>query len=200
MDLVNPLRSVAPSVDSDVLAVLLRTHAPLTGQRVADLAGRSGTQVREVLGRLVEHGLVLSERHGQSVSYSLNREHVLVPALEVIQEALPTVLDRVRSAVEAWATPAAGVMVFGSAARGEAGPESDIDLLLVRPDDVEYEDAVWEAQRYELQRATATWAGNRVQVVEVSAAELAQAIRRVEPLVENLRADGIVLAGSIRGM
>jgi predicted nucleotidyltransferase len=195
MDLSNPLRAVAPGVEGDVLAVLLRSHLPLTGARVAALGERGETQVRQVLRRLEQHGLVDVERHGQSYTYLLNREHTLVPGLEALQQAMTTVENGVRALVEDWATPPASLVVFGSAARRDGDAESDVDLLLLRPDDIDADDEVWVTQRHELARSVERWTGNRVQVVELSTSELAGAVRREEPLVGELRADGIVLAG-----
>jgi predicted nucleotidyltransferase len=196
MDLSNPLRAVAPGVEGDVLAALLRTHAPLTGARVAALAGRGETQVRAVLRRLEQQGLVDVQRHGQSYSYVINREHVLAPALEALQQALPTVEGRIRSFVDGWSVAPASVMLFGSAARRDGDVESDVDVLLVRSDGVHAEDEAWAAQRHELAQRLERWTGNAVQVLELSTAELAKAIRRKEPLVAQLQADGVVLAGS----
>lgn len=196
MDLSNPLRAVAPGVEGDVLAALLRAHLPLTGARVAALAERGETQVRQVLRRLEQHGLVDVERHGQSYTYLVNRDHVLVPSLEALQQAMPTVEDRVRSLVGDWSSPPASLVMFGSAARRDGGADSDVDLLLVRPDDVDADDQTWAEHRHELARSVERWTGNTVQVVELSTAELAKAGRRKEPLIGKLQADGIVLAGS----
>jgi hypothetical protein len=40
MDISNPFRSIAPTVDADVLRVLVRTHTALTGMKGGG-AGRS---------------------------------------------------------------------------------------------------------------------------------------------------------------
>ena len=195
MDLTNPLRAICPGVEGDVLAVLLGTHAPLTGARVAALAERSETQVREVL-RLLEHdGLVDADRHGQSYSYALNRKHVLVPGLEQLHRAMPTVEAAVQKLVSAWAVAPAALLLFGSAARRDGDAASDVDLLLVRPDDHDADDETWAAQRHELARVVERLTGNAVQIVELSSAELAKAVRRNEPLIAQLRADGVGLAG-----
>jgi len=195
MDLSNPLRAVAPGVESDVLAVLLRSHAPLTGARVAALAERSETQVRVVLRRLEQHGLVEAERHGQSYSYLLNREHVLVPGLEQMHRAIPTVEDLVRSAVQQWTLAPASLVLFGSAARRDGDADSDIDLLLVRDDTTDTDNDTWAGQRHALARELERWTGNTVQIVDLSESELAKAVRRNEPLIGGLRAHGVVLAG-----
>lgn len=196
MDLSHPLRAVAPGVEGDVLVVLLRTHVPLTGARVAALAGRGETQVRQVLRRLEQHGLVDVERHGQSYSYVVNRQHVLVPGVEALQQAMSTVERDVRALAEHWTVPPASLVMFGSAARRDGNADSDVDLLLVRSDDVDADDETWAKQRHDLAQSVERWTGNTVQVIELSTTELAKVVRRKEPLIGELRADGIVLAGS----
>lgn len=196
MDLSNPLRAIAPGVEGDVLAALLRIHAPLTGARVAALAERGETQVRAVLRRLEQQGVVDVERHGQSYSYVLNREHVLAPALEALQQAMPEVEGRVRSLVDGWPVVPASVMLFGSAARRDGTADSDVDVLLIRSEGVDADDEAWAEQRHELAQSIEQWTGNAVQVLELSTAELAKAVRRKEPLIAQLQADGVVLAGS----
>ncbi len=196
MDLSNPLRAVAPGVEGDVLAVLLRTHVPLTGARVAALAERGETQVRHVLRRFEQHGLVDVERHGQSHTYVMNRQHVLVPGMEALHQAMPTVESDVRALAEDWTVPPASLVMFGSAARRDGNADSDVDLLLVRSDDVDADDETWAKQRHDLAQSVERWTGNTVQVIELSTTELAKAVRRKEPLIGELQADGIVLAGS----
>jgi predicted nucleotidyltransferase len=195
MDLSNPLRAVAPGVEGDVVVVLLRSHVPLTGARVAALAERGETQVRAVLRRLEQHGVVDVERHGQSYTYLTNRDHVLVPGLEALQQAMPTVEDRVRALVAEWTLAPASVVMFGSAARRDGNADSDVDLLLVRSEAVDAEDDTWAKQRHELAQSVERWTGNTVQVIELSTAELAKASRRKEPLISELQAYGVVLAG-----
>lgn len=201
MDLSNPLRSAAPTVDADVLAVLVRTHAPLSGAGVQRLVGRSYAQVRDVLRRLVDHGLVESEQHGRTYSYRLNREHVLAPAVEALVSADEEVESRLRAALQRWSPAPAAVVVFGSFARrgGDAG--SDIDVLVVRPDRIDEDEPEWASQRYELARQLERWTGNTVQVVELSTSELHEAVGRDDPLVLALRREGRPLIGpSLRAL
>lgn len=70
-------RSVSPSVDADVLQLLVRTRGRLTGLQVATLANRSYAQLRSVLHRLVADGLVDVEDHGSAYAYRCNRDHLL---------------------------------------------------------------------------------------------------------------------------
>jgi hypothetical protein len=195
VDPSNPLRTLAPTVDADVLLVLARTRKATTGAKTAHIAGRSYAQVRHCLHRLVGTGLVLAESHGNSVSYLLNRDHVLAPVVEAAAGAAGTVEARITASVQGWTLPAAAVVLFGSFARRDGHDTSDVDLLLVRPDEVGEDDASWTAQRHDLAHAVRTWSGNTAQVVEMSATELTTALTREENLIPNLRRDGVVLAG-----
>lgn len=195
MNTTNPLRSVAPTVDADVLAVLVGTHAALTGARIQKLSGRSYARVQAVLHRLVAEGLVDAVRHGHAVVYSLNREHVLAANIDASVTAVAEVERRLRAAIEAWTPSPAAVVLFGSFARGSGGTEGDVDLLLVRPNDIAEDDAAWAAQRYDLARRLERWTGNNAQIVEVTSAELRDALDREDMLIAALRQDGRVLVG-----
>lgn len=85
--------------------------------------------------------------------------------------------------------------LFGSAARGEGGVESDIDLFVVRPEDVDEEDPGWRAQLAELERAGTSWTGNHVAVAEVGVAGVARLRDEEAPIVASLRVDAVTLSG-----
>jgi hypothetical protein len=194
MDSSNPLRSLAPTVDVDVVLVLARTRGTVTGARVAHRAGRSYAQVRKSLHRRVGTGLVLAESHGNSVSYQLNRDHVLAGYVEAAADSAHELEVRITRHVGSWELPPAGLVLFGSFARRDGNENSDIDLLLIRPDAIEEDDARWTTQRHDLAHAVRQWSGNDTQIVEMSAGELATATEHEEDLITNLRRDGVVVS------
>lgn len=195
MDITNPLRTIAPTVDADVLRVLAATHTGLTGARTADLADRSYAQVRNVLHRLVDHGLVNVERHGNAYSYRLNRQHVVASGVEHIINAVAHIEDRLGREVAAWALPPVAVIMFGSFARRDGDATSDLDLLLIRSDDVDEDDLSWNQQRHRLVRVAERLSGNPTQVVELTTSELGVSRDRGEPMIESVREHGRVLFG-----
>lgn len=190
MDLQNPLRSIAPTVEADVLAVLARTHRPMTGAAVERLAERSHAQVRAVLRRLASTGLVEADRVGNAVQYVLNRDHVPVPAIDELLAAASVVERGLRELAEECEPAPASIVLFGSFARRSGGPESDVDLLLVRPSGVHPDDRAWGEVRLDLAQHVESWTGNRCQVVEVTRTELRTRAAHKEPLVASLVADG----------
>lgn len=196
MDLAQPLSSLIPSIDADVLTVLARTEGPLTGRRVAALA-RRGSQpgVQAILDRLVNHGIALAQPAGSAVLYTLNRDHLLAEAVLVSVRARETLLARLREHIEAWPIPPVHASLFGSVARGEAGSKSDLDVVVVRPDDVAGDDTAWAAQLAALEHRVDAWTGNHLAWFETDRAGLAKATADGESLVDALRTDGVHLTG-----
>jgi hypothetical protein len=200
MDLSNPIGSVIPTAHGAVLAVLARTTEPLSGRRVAALSdGKVGQwRANEVLRELTEAGVVLREQRPPANLYRLNRDHVAAAGITALADQWATLLRHMSEHIDGWSTPPVAACLFGSAARGEAGPASDIDVLLVTPADVAASEAIeraWQEQVDRFTRNVWTWSGNTCEVLELTAAELGGAVARDDRLVRELRDDAIALAG-----
>jgi predicted nucleotidyltransferase len=195
MDLTSPIRSVVPSAHGDVLAVLARSGQPLTGRGVAALTGgqRSVKGVNLALRRLVAAGIVLVEDHPPAKLYRLNRRHLAADAIVALADLRPRLIEAMCAALAGWDRPPAGAWLFGSAARGDGGVGSDIDVLLVRTDDIDTEDPQWSAQVELFSEDVLAWSGNRCAVVEYSDAEFSRLMAGDERLARDLRNDGIRL-------
>jgi predicted nucleotidyltransferase len=179
------------------LATLARTTRPLTGREVARLTGRrSHAGVLDVLNRLAEHGLVEREEAGKAFLYTLNRDHLAAPAVDILAGMRIELLARLSDSIEAWQVAPSHVSLFGSAARGEGDTESDIDLFIVRPKGVSEDDARWRTQLEVLARQVQSWTGNHASVAEASEDELGRFRRDAPPILDELRADAIVLTGA----
>lgn len=195
MDWANPLRSIAPTVDVDVLQVLARIHEPVTGNQLAGLAGRSYAQVHAVVGRLVSHGLVSMSQHGRTYTYALNRDHTMAGAIQDLLEAPNAVYALIETAASTWRIPPVSIAIFGSAARREASADSDVDLLVVRAETVADDDPAWSGPLGSLARQVERSTGNRTHLVELSEPELRNAVHRDEPLIGSLRTEARTILG-----
>lgn len=198
MDVASPIRSVLPSLEGPVLEVLAGTTGSLAGREVARLTrGGSEAGVRRALHRLVEQGVVRAEARGGAVLYALNRRHLAYPAVEVLVALRRTLLSRLRGAIETWAQPPVHVSLFGSAARRDGDAASDIDVLLVRPADLNAaERDTWTEQLDQLRVDVEQWTGNRCQLYEIDPDELAEHVRKRTRIVREWLADAVTLHGS----
>lgn len=197
MDVAHPYKSVCPSLDGEVLGVLAGTTRGLTGREVALLTGRSShSGVLTVLNRLTENGLVDRVELNRAFLFSMNREHLAYPAVTALVGMRVELFSKIQRELAAWSLAPVHVSLFGSTARGDGDTQSDIDLFVVRPAEIDQEDARWREQLDGLADRVPRWTGNRAAVLEISESEIERLTAEDPPIVSELRADAIVLAGS----
>jgi predicted nucleotidyltransferase len=132
---------------------------------------------------------------GRAYLHTLNRDHIAAPAVELLAGLRTELLRRLRDTLGAWQPAPVHASMFGSAARGDGDTSSDIDLLVVRPAEVDEEDAAWRAQLEALGESVHAWSGNRAGIVELGEGELVGLRRNPPAILGDLRTDGIDLAG-----
>jgi len=196
MNVARPYAAVAPGVGGDALVVLAGTTAPLTGRQIARLARRgTSPSVSAALDRLVEQGLVHRQVAGRAYLHTLNRDHVAAPVVEALAGLRAELLRRLRETLGGWEPAPLHASMFGSSARADGDAGSDIDLLVVRPEGVDDEDVSWRTQVHALSESVLAWTGNHAGISELGEADLAELRRKPPPILEDLRTDGIDLAG-----
>jgi len=199
MDFRRPLTVVTPTLDGDVLSVLAGADEEFSGRRLHRMVSNgSENGVRNAAERLVAQGVVSSRRAGRANLYRLNRDHLAAPHIEGLATLRAQLFERLRKAIASWQAPPRWAMVFGSVARGEAGPLSDLDLLVVRSREDGEDDPGWRAQLDLLEELAAAWTGNEAQILEYSEDELGDAA--VVSVLERALAEGIELHGSRRSL
>jgi nucleotidyltransferase-like protein len=194
MELGRPLATVTPTLDGDVLAVLAMNDIVFTtGQLHRVLGHHSEEGIRKVLRRLTGQGIVLSDKVGQAFAYRLNRDHLAAGHVIGLARLLETFLARLETHLESWEIPAVYAAVFGSAAKGTMTVDSDLDLLLVRPDGAD--DERWQAQVDLLVVEVTRWTGNDTRPLEFTAGEIAARGRGERVLLDVLE-EGLTVAGT----
>jgi predicted nucleotidyltransferase len=168
----------------------------MTGRQVHRLVGHgSHRTVQLSLHHLAAEGLLDVREYGPSKLYTLNREHLAANAVLMLIGIRGLMVDRLRSTIAEWELAPAHASLFGSAARGDGDQDSDIDLFLVRPDQVDAEDERWRAQVDLLREGVIRWTGNRAAPSELSESELRALLAQPTPIVAELRQDAVVLSG-----
>ncbi len=195
MDFQHPVQAVIPGAQGRILSVLLETPAELSLRTIARLASVSSSQASRVLPRMVSLGLVERRDVPPSTLYQLVRDHVAARPLQCLARGRDRVLDQLRQ----WAaslTPApVSMVVFGSFARGEAGADSDVDVVVIRPHRVSDDDDSWAAALEQWQRRVERLTGNPVNIVEIGQSEVGALLRSGRPLWAEVLRDGLVLTG-----
>ena len=222
MDMGDPTRSVTPTLDGPVLAVLASAGRPLTVGDVATATSRgSEIGVRRCLARLVDQGIVQATEMGRNRVHQLNRDHVAAPIADLLANLRIELWKRMRNEIGKWKPQPLYACVFGSAARGDGDIDSDVDLLLVHPpmpDDPKpprratvRESATaallapvpassadvkrWPLAVDGLRAHVQAWSGNSLQVVDLSVAEWISQQRTGDLAIE-VKRDAVELCGS----
>jgi hypothetical protein len=197
MDFRRPLQVVTPTLDGDVLSVLANAEAEMTGRELQRVIGHGSNQgIRNAADRLSELGVVSRRTAGNANLYALNRDHVAASWIEGLASLPAQVFGRLRDEINGWEQPPKLVALFGSVARGDVNPESDMDLLVIRPADREPDDPVWQEQVSKLQEHASAWTGNDTRVLEFGEQELEDG----DPpqVLTDAARDGIALYGTLR--
>ncbi len=195
MDVSRPYTAVCPTLDGDVLRVLVGTSLGLTGREVAAMTGRrSHKGVLDSLHRLTAHGLVKRVPLNRAYLFTLNRDHIAAEAVELLMALRGKLFVLIEKGIGDWEISPVHASVFGSTARGDGGLDSDIDMLIVRPPGMSGDER-WQAQVDALRDQIEAWAGNRANIVERSEEQLAELVTQQRPIVAELRSDAILVAG-----
>lgn len=178
-----------------VLRALLRVDTPLTGRAVARVTGLTQSTAQRALTRLREVGLVLAESAPPSLLYRANPDHLAMPAMISLLGLDDELRARVADGVAAWPLQPASLVVYGSVARKETTSASDLDVLVVRPDATEPDDATWQGQVADLADRLRRWTGRRTSLIDMSQHELVQGLADREPFLVAANRDGWLIAG-----
>ena len=190
VNLRGPLADVIPGARGQLLTTLAQLEAPVTVRALARHAEVAPQTALSVVNDLADAGLVLMQRAGQAQLVTLNRAHILAKPLIDLARTRVRLIELLRSELSGWAG-LAGAWLFGSAARGGGGRESDIDILLVAS--TTPETAAWGDATGRLVNQVQSWTGNQVQLVEHSPGSFALLIRDGNRLVDAIREEGVPL-------
>lgn len=121
-----------------VLRVLLTyPDREMTGRQVAALAGAPPARVNERLQVIEYEGLAERSIHGRAHVWRLVKGHVLVPHLTALFQVERASGVELRRTLGMWVASLEGVKdarLYGSVARGDERPDSDVDVLVLVAD------------------------------------------------------------------
>ena len=199
MDYQRSVEAVIPGVQGRVLGVLSRTHAELSMRQVAGLAAVSQTQASQVLGRLIELGIVERRDVGRSALVRMDRTNAAGQLVERLADLRHLVLDKMRAAASGIHPTPVSLVVFGSFARGQSAVTSDVDVLSVRAAGIDADSDGWVKTLGAWADEAAHLAGNPVNLLDLAVADLTPFPSLDPRLWREILVDGIVLVGSAPG-
>ena len=151
---------------------------PSVGPAVCCSRPLSNANGGKVIDELVRAGIVLEERAGKARMITLNDEHFAVPAIRALAPQRGRLIQLLREHF-AEAPGVKAAWLFGSAARGDGGVESDIDLYVVRLP--KRNDHDWDTFEIELRSDVQRRSGNSVQLVSHTPESLRELVAAAKP-------------------
>ena len=196
MDFVEPVQAVIPGAQGRILGVLVETAAELNVRTIARLSGVSLAQASRVLPKLVELGLVERREAPPSALFRLVAENIAARFVRGLAGARQAVLGELGQMAQELSPTPVSVIVFGSFARGEADSQSDLDVVVVRPVDVDQDDEPWTTAVEQWRLGARRLTGNAVEVIEVGETEIGRLLRRKATIWRDVAREGVVAFGS----
>lgn len=194
MNISEPYDLAMPRATARVLSVLMGANAAFSIRQVSRMAKVSFPQTLKIIDQESERGLVMVEQAGRSRMCRFNRDHLASKAVVELLTLRARMIHAIEEEILAWAIMPEHSSLFGSAARGDGGVDSDLDVLIVRPEKVP--ENQWEEQKYVSGMNLRMKIGNSVAWFDVSLAELRTAKDASEPIFSAWKKDGILLTGS----
>lgn len=192
MNLSAPLGDIASGARGALLQALVRLERPVTRRQLAAAAEVNAGHGSSVIEDLIFSGLVSEVKVGRASLVVLNRDHLAAPGLVALAGLRGELIRRLRERLADW-PGLSGAWLFGSVARGQSRSDSDIDIAIVATD-LESSDLHQRLTR--LHEDVTTWTGNELQLVEHSPSSWAALKISQNPLIEQIRTDGIPLVNS----
>jgi len=176
-----------------ILRVLKDVKEGLSGREIARRAGLNHQTTAASLARLENRGVIRRLGAGRNQLFRLNRDNVLVnkvllPMLAGEQKQFILMQENLAEVVAGHCLSA---VIFGSVAREEETPDSDLDIMLIVGKKTV---SMQEITRKLVQTGMESW-GVRVSPIMLTRAELIQRVKRNDELVYSVLNEGIVLWG-----
>jgi len=194
VDFRQPVEAVIPGAQGKLLAVFAETTAGLSVRTAARLSGVSLAQTSRILPELATLGILDRTEIPPSTVYQLVEENAASRAIRSLARSRDRVLAELGELAKLMVIPPVSIIVFGSFARGEAGRESDIDIVMVRGSCIDAS-SEWSEGLDEWRRSARRLTGNEVEVMEVDEFDVSLRLRSRRPVWQDIRREGIVVFG-----
>ena len=194
VDFRQPVEAVIPGAQGKLLAVFAETTAGLSVRTAARLSGVSLAQTSRILPELATLGILDRTEIPPSTVYQLVEENAASRAIRSLARSRDRVLSELGELAKLMVIPPVSIIVFGSFARGEAGRESDVDIVMVRGSCIDAS-SEWSEGLDEWRRSARRLTGNEVEVMEVDEFDVSLRLRSRRPIWQDIRREGIVVFG-----
>lgn len=186
---------ISPSSIRVLRHMILYPSSVITGRGIARELGMSHATCIRSLNSLVNTGILISKRVGNSATYEIARDSVLYkdilePAFRAEARLLQRLIDTLLAGIKGKVLAA---YLFGSVARGEDSLSSDVDILVIlkRSGDKSAVEKVLARNKEDAYRLFRLG----VSAIVYDKDKFDRMKNKKSPLVQEIMRDGVLLAG-----
>lgn len=127
-----PIDTILSPVQQDILAATYeRPEKWWYLTELAAHAGRTPSSLQRELRAFDDGGILESRRDGGRIYFRAGRDSSLFEPLRLMIDRSLGIVEHLRNAIEPIVAKIDALFVYGSVARGDDGPDSDVDLISV---------------------------------------------------------------------
>lgn len=194
MDFAHPLESLIPGSRGKVLAALARSGTETTLRGLSRQADVSPNHVGTIVGDLVELGLVERREAPPASLVRLSPTNIAAALLRRITDLTGIVTDQMAGTAASIRPAPISLIVFGSFVHGQAGRDSDIDVVAVCSPDTIGDDTFLESL-WSWADEVAALTGNTVNLIIEDMPTAGQRLKAESGLWGAIRREGVCLVG-----
>lgn len=174
--------------------LLMKQPEGVSGRELGRLIGVSHFKSHSVLTELAKQGMLIVRKAGKANIYKLNKQHLMIEKLRPLFQMEENIFTIVGDLLFSKLKPKPlSIILYGSIARNEERPDSDIDILVIYDDDV-FDPKLTDEILEEGSDMPAKF-GNRLSAIAVQLSKFQGGVKSKDPLFYRIFREGRVIAG-----
>lgn len=185
---------IGDSAKIKAIKLLMKQPDGISGRELGRLIGVSHFKSHAVLTELAQQGILTVRKAGKANIYQLNKRHLLIEKLRPIFRLEENIFTLIGDFLLSNLKPKPlSIILYGSVARNEERPDSDIDILVI------YDDGVFHAglsdEILEKGSDMPLRFGNCLSAIVVPLSKFQKGVKLKEPLFYRVFKEGRAIAG-----
>ena len=159
--------------------------------------GMAAPNMLKTLRGLENDNIVVSRRFGSSIVFSLNKGHFLVNKIIIplFKEEARAKMELGRKIISHIKFPYESIILFGSIARGEENPKSDIDIAFIIKDAGKADKI--EKKILDINPALNAYFGNSISPVVIKKSDFIKKLKKGDHFISAIAREGEVIGGKL---
>ncbi|MDP2737069.1 MAG: nucleotidyltransferase domain-containing protein [bacterium] len=194
----NPLDKILSSkAKIKALRYLVNYGKGISAREFSREIGIAPPNILKTLRELENENIAVSERFGRSIVYTLNKNHFLVDKIifPLFKNEAGAKNELGKKIMKYIKFPFESIILFGSIARGEEEPKSDIDIAFIIKDAAD-ENQI-EREALDINPILSEYFGNSISPIVIKKSDFVKKLKKGDHLFSSIAKEGEVIGGKL---